>query len=67
MTLLLAYPSAEPTLINHVGKEAFIIVLSDGKLQLEVMKHDPSNVEAALSRAIKVEAYEQSLARQGIL
>jgi len=60
----LAYPSAEASLINCVGKEAFITALSDGKLQLEVMKHEPLNIEAALRHAIKVEAYEQSLLSQ---
>ena len=48
-----------------MGKEAFITALSDGNLQLEVMKHKPLNIEAALSYAIKVEAYEQSLVCQG--
>jgi len=52
-------------LVTHVGKEAFIAALSDGKLQLEVMKREPQNVEAALSHAIKLEAFEQSLACQG--
>jgi len=60
----LAYPSADVALTNHVGKEAFITVLSDGNLQLEVMK---LNIEAALSHAIKVQLYEQSLMCQGTL
>jgi len=42
-------------------------VLSDGNLQLEVMKHEPINIEVALSHAIKVELYEQSLVCQGTL
>ena len=50
----------------HVGKEAFITALSDSNLQLEVMKWEPPNVEVALSHAIKVEAYEPSLACQGM-
>jgi len=54
-------------LISHVGKEAFITALSDGNLQLEVLKHEPPNIEAALSQAIKVEAYEQSLACRSTL
>jgi len=45
----LAYPSAEALLVTHIGKEA----LNDSKLQLEVMKQEPQNVEAALSHAIK--------------
>ena len=61
----LAYPSAKASLVTHVGKETFIAVLSDGKLQLEVMKQEPRNVEDALSLAIKLEAFEQSLATQG--
>jgi len=52
-------------LVTHIGKEAFIAALSDGKLQLEVMKQDPQHVEAVLSYAIKLEAFEQSLASQG--
>jgi len=63
----LAYPSADTSLTTYVGKEAFITALSDGNLQLEVMKQEPPNVEVALSHAIKVEAYEQSLACQGTL
>ena len=62
-----AYPSAEASLIAHVSKEAFIaaVTVSDGNLQLEVMKCKPPNVDAMLSHAIKVEAFEQSLACQG--
>jgi len=33
----------------------------------EVMKREPVNIEAALSCAIKLEAYEQSLVHQGAL
>ena len=50
----LAYPSAEALLVTHVGKEAFIAVVNDGKLQLDVMKQEPQNVEGALSHAIKL-------------
>jgi len=57
MLLTLAYPFADIALTNHVGKEAFITALSDGNLQLEVMKWELLNIEAALSHAIKVEAY----------
>jgi len=39
--------------------------LNNPALQLEVMKNEPPNVEAALTHAIKVEAYEQSLACSG--
>ena len=46
----------------HVTLEAFIMGLNNPALQLEVMKNEPPNIEAALSHAIKVEAYEQSLA-----
>jgi len=61
----LAYTSAEALLVTHVGKEAFIAVLSDCKLQLQVMKQEPQNVEAALSHSIRLEAFEQLLASQG--
>ena len=50
----LAYPSAEASLVTHVGKETFIAVLSDGKLELEVMKQEPQNMEAALRHTIKL-------------
>ena len=63
----LAYPFAEALLVIHVGKEAFIAALSDGKQQLEVMKQEPQNVEAALSHTIKLEAFEQLLAYQGTM
>jgi len=63
----LTHPSAEPSLINHVGKEALITALSDGNFQLEVMMHEPLNVEAAFSYALKVKAYEQLLACQSTL
>ena len=46
----------------HVTLEAFIRGLNNPALQLEVTKNEPPNAEAALSHAIKVEAYEQSLA-----
>ena len=49
---------------THVDKEAFITALSDNNLELEVMKREPATVEMALSHAIKVEAYEQSLLLQ---
>jgi len=45
-------------LTSHVGKEAFITALSDGNLQLEVMKREPVYIKAAVNHAIKVEAYE---------
>ena len=57
--MTLSYPSTNVSLTTHVGKEAFITALSDGNIQLEVMKWEPPTVEAALSHAIKVEAYEQ--------
>jgi len=60
----LACPSAETSLVTHIGKEASIAVLRDGKLQLDVMKQELQNVEAALSHAIKFEAFEQSLTSQ---
>ena len=63
----LTYPSAEVLPVKHIGKEAFIVVLNDGKLQLELMKQEPQNVEAALSHAIKLEAFEQLLAYQGTM
>ena len=57
----LAYPSADESLTTYVAKEALITALNDNKLQLEVMKRVAHNVEEALSHAIKLEAYEQSL------
>jgi len=36
-------------------------MLNDNGLQLEVMKCEPQTIEAALSHAIKLEAYEQSV------
>jgi len=44
-----AYPSADVTLSNHVGKEAFITALSDRHLQLEIMNRELQNFDAALS------------------
>ena len=46
---------------DHVGKESFINALNDGPLQMEVMKGQPTTLEAALNCAIKYEAYEHSL------
>ena len=63
----LAYPSEDAKLTDHVGKESFINALNDGPLQMEVMKGEPSNLEAALNHATKIEAYEQSLITQGTL
>jgi len=39
--------------------------LDNPNLQLEVMKGEPSCVEVALSHAIKLDVFEQSLACQG--
>jgi len=60
----LAYSSAKASLVTHVGKEAFIAAVNNGKVQLEVMKQEAQKVEAALSHAIKLEAFEQSPACQ---
>jgi len=60
----LAYQSADSPLTTHVAREAFTTALHDSKLELEVMKREPQNVEKALNHAIKLEAYEQSLSLQ---
>ena len=39
-------------------------MLSDGNLQLKVMKQEPPNFAASLRHTTNVEAYEQSLACQ---
>jgi len=57
----LAYPNQEPALVNHVAKEAFVIVLNDPVLQLKVIEHEPKTVEDALNIAIKMEAYQASV------
>jgi len=62
----LPYPSAEVSLVTHVGKETHAMQ-NDGKLQLEIMKWKPQNTNAALSHAIKLEAFEQSLACRGMM
>jgi len=49
---------------THVGKEAIIAALSNGKFHLEVMKQEPQNVEAALSHVIKFKVFKQSLTFQ---
>ena len=54
-------------IITHDGKESFIAALSDGKLQLQVMKQELQNMEKALSHAIKLEVFEQMLACQGTM
>jgi len=41
---------------DHVGQESFINALNDGPLQMEVMKGEPSNLEAALNHATKIES-----------
>ena len=63
----LAYQSAEASLVTHIGKEAFIVAVNDSKLQLQIIKREPQNVEAALSHVIRWEAIEQSLTYQGTL
>ena len=66
--MTLAYPSVASSLVTHVSEETFIVALNDTKLQLEVMKgYHRSSVQAALSHAIKIEAFKQSLACQGTL
>jgi len=54
----LTYPSAEASLVTYVGKEAIVAVLNDSNLQLAVMKQAAQNAEAALSHAIKLEAFK---------
>ena len=44
-----------------MAKEAFITALNSHRLQIEVMKKEPRNIEEALNYAIKLEAFEQSL------
>ena len=61
----LAYPSAEPSLTTHVAKEAFVTALNNFKLQIEVTKKEPQNIQEALNYAIKLEAFEQSLLVHG--
>jgi len=58
----LAYPGTDDSLATHVGKEAFINALENRALQLELLKREPANLVAALNHAVKVEAYEHSLA-----
>jgi len=54
--------NTDTTLAMHMGKETFITALNNANWQLEVMKREPATVEIALGHAIKLEAYEQSLA-----
>jgi len=61
----MAYPSAEPSLTTHVAKEAFVTALNNFKLQIEVTKKEPQNIQEALNYAIKLEAFEQSLLVHG--
>jgi len=55
-------PECQTTISHTRHFKSFILGLNYPALQLEVMKNEPPNIEAALSHAIKVEAYEQSLA-----
>ena len=57
----MAYPGANSSLVNHVGIESFIAALNDPDLEYEVLKRDPTRLQAAASYAIKLEAYLQSL------
>ena len=50
------YPSTDASLTTYAAEEAFFTALSDGDLQLEVMKWEPPHVEVALSHVIKVKA-----------
>ena len=65
--LQLAYPGADDSLATHVGKEAFINALENPALQLELLKREPATLEAALNHAVKMEAYEQSLATSTVM
>jgi len=47
------YPGVDTSLATHVVKEAFIAMLDNANLQLEVMKHEPVTVEIVLGHAIK--------------
>jgi len=62
LLLQLAYPGANPSLINHVGIDSFIAVLNDREMEYEVLKRDPASLQEAANYAIKLEVYWQSLA-----
>jgi len=46
--VILAYLSAEASLVTHEGKDAFISALNDSKLQLEVIRHELQNAAYCL-------------------
>jgi len=50
--LQLAYPGANSLLINHVGIDSFIAALNDRHLEYEVLKRDPTRLQAAANYAI---------------
>jgi len=58
----LAYPGSKPELSSHVAKEAFVEALNDPQLQLKVIEREPKTVEDALNIAVKMEAYQASVA-----
>jgi len=58
----LAYPGSKPELSSHVAKEAFVTALNDPQLQLKVIEREPKTVEDTLNIAVKMEAYQASVA-----
>jgi len=59
--LQLAYPGADSALVNHVGIESFTAALNDPDFYYEVLKREPTSLQAAANYAIKLEAYSHSL------
>ena len=60
--MALAYPGSKPELSSYVAKEAFVEALNDPQLQLKVIEREPKTVEDALNIAVKMEAYQASVA-----
>jgi len=57
----LACPGVDNVLVTYVGIESFIAALNYPELQYEVLKREPLSLEAAVSYAVKLEAYTHSL------
>jgi len=59
--LQLAYHGVDSALVNHVGIQSFTAALNDPNFEYEVLKREPTSLQAAANYAIKLEAYSHLL------
>jgi hypothetical protein len=56
----LAFPGPTNSTVQVVGRDAFLDALDDHRLRVRVLEREPQTLEAALSIASRLEAYDKS-------